>query len=122
MREGTIVDATIVLAAPSIKNKAKQRDPEMKQPRKGDQWYFGMKVHIGVDTVTELTHTVVATSVNVAGVTMADHLVRDDDNRVHAGAGTAGWASALAKRETQRIPAAVSRPSEPASSRGKRIR
>ncbi len=51
MREGTIV-----AAAPSTKNKAKQRDPEMKQTRKGNQWYFGMKAHIGVDAVTGLTH------------------------------------------------------------------
>ncbi|QTF91791.1 IS5 family transposase [Halomonas sp. BM-2019] len=88
MREGTIVDATIVAAAPSTKNKAKQRDPEMKQTRKGKQYY--MKAHIGVDAVTGLTHSVAATSANVADVTMAGHLVRDDDKRVYGDAGYTG--------------------------------
>tara|TARA_B100000929_G_C15445007_1_gene399279 strand:+ start:75 stop:1073 length:999 start_codon:yes stop_codon:yes gene_type:complete len=90
MREGTIVDATIVAAAPSTKNKAKQRDPEMKQTKKGNQWYFGLKAHIGVDAVTGLTHSVVATSANVADVTMAGHLVREDDKRVYGDAGYLG--------------------------------
>ncbi|MGM0915636.1 MAG: IS5 family transposase [Pseudomonadota bacterium] len=90
MREGTIVDATIVAAAPSTKNKAKQRDPEMKQTKKGNQWYFGMKAHIGVDAVTGLTHSVAATSANVADVTMAGALVREDDKRVYGDAGYTG--------------------------------
>ena len=90
MREGTIVDATIVAAAPSTKNKAKQRDPEMKQTKKGKQYYFGMKAHIGVDAVTGLTHSVAATSANVADVTMVGHLVRDDDKRVYGDAGYTG--------------------------------
>ena len=85
MREGTIV-----AAAPSTKNKAKQRDPEMKQTKKGNQWYFGMKAHIGVDAVTGLTHRVAATSANVADVTMAGHLVREDDKRVYGDAGYLG--------------------------------
>ena len=90
MREGTIVDATIVAAAPSTKNQAKQRDPEMKQTKKGNQWFFGMKAHIGVDAVTGLTHSVAATSANVADVTMAGHLVRNDDKRVYGDAGYTG--------------------------------
>ena len=90
MREGTIVDATIVAAAPFTKNKAKQRDPEMKQTRKGNQWYFGMKAHIGVDAVTGLTHRVAATSANIADVTMTSELVRDDDKRVYGDAGYTG--------------------------------
>jgi len=90
MREGTIVDATIVAAAPSTKNQAKQRDPEMKQTKKGNQWYFGMKAHIGVDAVTGLTHSVAATSANVADVTMTSVLVRDDDKRVYGDAGYTG--------------------------------
>jgi IS5 family transposase len=49
MREGTIVDATIIAAPPSVKNKANARDPDMHQTKKGNQWYFGMKAHIGVD-------------------------------------------------------------------------
>ena len=90
MREGTIVDATIVAAAPSTKNKAKQRDPEMKQTKKGNQWYFGLKAHIGVDAVTGLTHSVAATSANIADVTMAGALVREDDKRVYGDADYAG--------------------------------
>ena len=90
MREGTIVDATIVAAAPSTKNQAKQRDPEMKQTKKGNQWYFGLKAHIGVDAVTGLTHSVAATSANVADVTMAGALVREDDKRVYGDAGYTG--------------------------------
>lgn len=99
MREGTIVDATIIAAAPSTKNQAKQRDPEMKQTRKGKQWYFGLKAHIGVDAVTGLTHTMVATSANVADVTMAEHLVRDDDPRVHADAGYLGMGKRLGEEK-----------------------
>jgi len=95
MREGTIVDATIVAAAPSTKNKAKQRDPEMKQTKKGNQWFFGMKSHNGVDAVTGLTHSVAATSANVADVTMTSHLVRDDDKRVYGDAGYTGMWSYL---------------------------
>ena len=95
MREGTIVDATIVAAAPSTKNKAKERDPEMKQTKKGQQYYFGMKAHIGVDAVTGLTHSVAATSANVADVTMTSHLVRDDDKRVYGDAGYTGMWSYL---------------------------
>ncbi|MDG4813740.1 transposase, partial [Hydrogenovibrio sp. 3SP14C1] len=67
--------------------------------RKGNQWYFGMKAHIGVDAVTGLTHTVVATSANVADVTMADHLVRDDDKRVHADAGYIGMGKRLGEEK-----------------------
>lgn len=85
MREGTIV-----AAVPSTKNQAKQRDPEMKQTKKGNQWYFGMEAHIGVDADTGLTHSVAATSANVADVTMAGHLVRDDDKRVYGDAGYTG--------------------------------
>jgi transposase, IS5 family len=95
MREGTIVDATIVAAAPSTKNKAKQRDPEMKQTKRGKQCYFGMKAHIGIDAVTGLTHSVAHISTNLAAVTMAGHLVRDDDKWVYGDAGYSGMWSTL---------------------------
>ncbi len=65
MSRGTIVDATIIAAPPSTKNKDKARDPEMHQTKKGNQWYFGMKAHIGVDRRTKLIHAVVATAANV---------------------------------------------------------
>src|SRR3546814_14842352 len=57
LRQGTIVDATIIQAPSSTKNKDKQRDPEMHQTKKGQQWYFGMKAHIGVDVESGLVHT-----------------------------------------------------------------
>jgi transposase, IS5 family len=63
--KGTIVDATIINAPPSTKNIEKKRDPEMHQTKKGNQWYFGMKVHTGVDAGSGLVHTVQATSANV---------------------------------------------------------
>ena len=59
MRQGTIVDATIIAALPSTKNKSKARDPEMHQTKKGNQWHFGMKAHIGVDVASGVVHTVV---------------------------------------------------------------
>jgi len=62
---GTIVDATIISAPSSTKNKDRQRDPEMHQTKKGNQWYFGMKAHIGVDSRTKLIHSVAATAANV---------------------------------------------------------
>ncbi|MEZ2745892.1 IS5 family transposase [Halopseudomonas bauzanensis] len=102
MREGTIVDATLIAAAPSTKNKARKRDPEMKQTRKGNQWYFGMKAHIGVDAVTGLTHSLVATSANVADVTMSDLLVRDDDQRIYGDAGYTGMWKHLGEEKGDR--------------------
>jgi IS5 family transposase len=62
---GTIVDATIISAPSSTKNRQKERDPEMHQTKKGNQWYFGMKAHIGVDSQTKLIHSVAATAANV---------------------------------------------------------
>ncbi len=69
MREGAIADATIIAAAPSVKNEAKARDPEMHQTKKGKQWCFGMKVHLGVDAESGLVHSVVGRAANVADVT-----------------------------------------------------
>ena len=59
MKQGTLVDATIIEAPTSTKNKQNQRDPEMHQTKKGNQWHFGMKAHIGVDAKSGLTHTLV---------------------------------------------------------------
>ena len=66
MREGTIVDATLIAAPPSTKNRDKARDPEMHQSKKGNDWHFGMKTHIGVDAASGLVHTVIGTAGNVA--------------------------------------------------------
>ena len=68
MRHGTIVDATIIAAPSSTKNKSKARDPEMHQTKKGNQWHFGMKAHIGVDVASGLVHTVKGTAANEADI------------------------------------------------------
>ena len=75
LREGTIVDATIIAAPTSTKNRMGQRDPEMRQVKKGSQYHFGMKLHIGVDSRTGLVHSLSATSANVHDVTEARRLL-----------------------------------------------
>ena len=75
LREGTIVDATIIEAPPSTKNRAGQRDPEMRQVKKGNQYHFGMKLHIGVESETGLVHSFATTSANVHDVTQAHRLL-----------------------------------------------
>jgi IS5 family transposase len=75
MCEGTIVDATLIAAPPSTKNRDKARDPEMHQSKKGNDWHFGMKAHIGVDAASRLVHTVIGTAGNVADVTQAHALL-----------------------------------------------
>jgi len=90
LREGTIVDATIIAAPPSTKNRAKARDPEMHQTKKGNEWHFGMKAHIGVDAVSGLVHTMVGTSANVSDISQAANLLHGDENSVHADAGYLG--------------------------------
>jgi len=90
MREGTLVDATLIAAPPSTKNKEKKRDPEMPQTRKGQQWYFGMKAHIGADRDSKLVHTVVVTAANVADITKTAELLHGQERQVHADAGYTG--------------------------------
>jgi transposase, IS5 family len=90
MREGTLVDATLLAAPPSTKNQEKKRDPEMHQTRKGNQWYFGMKAHIGADRDSKLVHTLVVTAANVADVTQTAELLHGEETQVHADAGYIG--------------------------------
>ena len=90
LREGTLVDATLIAAPSSTKNQAKQRDPEMHQTRKGNQWYFGIKAHLGVDRDSKLVHTVVVTAANVADVTKTAELLHGTETQVHADAGYTG--------------------------------
>ena len=90
MREGTIADATIIAAPPSVKNEAKARDTDMHQTRKGNQWYFGMKAHIGVDAESGLVHTVVGTAANEADITQTEHLLHGDEKEVFLDAGYVG--------------------------------
>ncbi len=90
LRQGTIVDATLIHAPSSTKNQDGKRDPEMHQAKKGNQWYFGMKAHIGVDEESGLVHSVVGTAANVADVTQVDKLLHGDENVVCADAGYTG--------------------------------
>ena len=90
LKEGTAVDASLIAAPSSTKNSTGTRDPEMHQTRKGNQWYFGMKCHIGVDADSGLVHTVVGTSANVNDVTQAHALVHGEEADVFADAGYQG--------------------------------
>jgi IS5 family transposase len=90
MRAGTIVDATIIAAPPSTKNQDQARDPEMQQTRKGNQWYFGMKAHIGVDAESGLVHSLSTTSANVADINQTHALLHGGEQDVHADAGYIG--------------------------------
>ena len=90
MKEGTIVDATIIAAAPSTKNKAKERDPQMHQTKKGNQYYFGMKAHIGADMESGLVHTVTTTAANVADITETHKLLHGEESVAFADAGYIG--------------------------------
>ncbi len=80
---GTIVDATIISAPSSIKNKDGKRDPEMHQTKKGNQWYFGMKAHVGVDSQTKLIHSVEATAANVHDARVLPSLLHGEERRVY---------------------------------------
>ena len=95
LREGTIVDASIIEAPSSTKNRAGERDPEMHQTKKGNQWYFGMKVHIGVDADTGLVHSMTTTAANTHDVTEAHRLLHGGETVVWGDAGYQG----VGKRE-----------------------
>ena len=90
MRQGTIVDATIIAAPPSTKNKSKARDPEMHQTKKGNQWHFGMKAHIGVDVTSGVVHTVVGTAANEADINQMAAVLHGAEEDVFADAGYTG--------------------------------
>jgi transposase, IS5 family len=90
MRGGSIVDATLIQAPSSTKNEKKERDPEMRQTKKGNQYYFGMKSHIGVDAGSGYVHSLETTAANVHDITMASSLIREDDEVVYGDAGYIG--------------------------------
>lgn len=90
MHGGTIVDATIIASTPSTKNKEKQRDPEMHQTKKGNQWYHGMKVHAGVDAGTGYVHSITGTAANVHDIEETHNLIREDDHVVYGDSGYLG--------------------------------
>ena len=98
LKTGTIVDASIIAAPSSTKNLKRERDPEMHQTKKGKQWYFGMKAHIGVDAESGLTHSLETTPANVSDVATAHALRHGDEERVWGDAGYQG----VGKREENR--------------------
>jgi IS5 family transposase len=93
MKQGTIVDATLIAAPCSTKNKQGERDPEMHQTKKDNQWYFGMKVHIGVDAESVLIKSVQTTEANVHDLTPAAELLHGEETVVYADAGYQGIAN-----------------------------
>jgi IS5 family transposase len=95
MKQGTIIDATLIAAPSSTKNDKGERDPEMHQTKKGNQWYFGMKVHIGVDKDNGLIHSIATTAANVHDLTPAAELLHGQETVVYADAGYQG----IEKRE-----------------------
>ncbi len=90
MHGGTIVDATIISAPSSTKNKEGKRDPEMHQTKKGNQWYHGMKVHSGVDAGSGYVHTITGTAANVHDIDETAKLIREDDEVVYGDSGYSG--------------------------------
>ena len=90
LKAGTVVDATLIAAPSSTKNASGERDPEMHQTKKGNQWYFGMKAHIGVDAESGLVHTVKGSAANVADVVEANGLLHGQEEVVFADAGYQG--------------------------------
>ncbi|WP_410316387.1 IS5 family transposase [Klebsiella pneumoniae] len=98
MTQGTLVDATIIEAPSSTKNKEHQRDPEMHQTKKGNQWHFGMKAHIGVDTKSGLTHSLVTTAANEHDLNQLGNLLHGEEQFVSADAATKERHSARAGR------------------------
>ncbi|MCG3202238.1 MAG: IS5 family transposase [Gammaproteobacteria bacterium] len=94
---GTIVDATIIAAPPSTKNKEKKRDPDMHQTRKGNPWYFGMKAHIGVDSKTKVIHAVAATPANVHDAACLPDLLHGEETRIWGDPAYQGQGEVLAR-------------------------
>ena len=90
MREGTLIDASIIAAPSSTKNRRRERDPEMHQTKKGNQWYFGMKAHIGADEASGLVHSVEGTAANVSDLSQAHALLHGEEKRAGADAGYTG--------------------------------
>ena len=90
LREGTLVDATIIAAPASTKHKAKARDPEMHQTRKGKQWYFGMKAHVGVDAASGVVHPLTGPAANVADIAETHRLLHGQEKRARGDSGYTG--------------------------------
>ncbi|MET3147309.1 UNVERIFIED_ORG: IS5 family transposase [Xanthomonas axonopodis] len=111
LRSGTIVDATLIAAPSSTKNADHARDPEMHQTRKGNQWYFGMKAHIGVDEFSGLVHHVHCTAANVADVTVTHALLHGKEDSVFGDSGYTGADKRQELRDCQAVFFIAARPS-----------
>ncbi len=101
VKRGTMVDATIIAAPSSTKNSSGKRDLEMHQTKKGNNWYFGMKAHIGADTDSGLVHTVVTTPANESDVEQVDQLLHGKEKTVHADAGYTGAEQRVGRRKIE---------------------
>jgi len=111
---GTIVDATIIAAPSSTKNADGERDPEMRQTKKGNEWHFGMKAHVGVDKKTKLIHSVVATPANVADGNVVGDLLHGGETHV--------WGDAAYSGRTERIRAKAPKAKDFTQRRGRGYR
>ena len=105
MHGGTIVDATIIAAPSSTKNKEGKRDEEMHQTKKGNQWYFGMKVHAGVDAGSGYVHTITGTAANVHDVNETEKLIREDDEVLYGDSGYLNAAEHMKSIDADRLKA-----------------
>src|SRR6202008_1693101 len=101
LKRGSIVDATIIAAPSSTKNAEGQRDPEMHQTKKGNEWHFGMKAHIGVDADSGLVHTVTTTAANEADVEQVAQLLHGKEEHVWADSGYRGAQSRVDRAKTR---------------------
>ncbi len=122
LRGGTIVDATIIAAPSSTKNRDGERDPEMHQTKKGNQWYFGMKAHIGVDDESGLVHHAQCTAANVADVTQVHKLLHGKEDTV---CGDSGYTGVDKREELQDVDAGfliAEKPSKLRAMKNKRAR
>ena len=90
LKEGTIVDASIISAPTSTKNQQGERDPEMHQTKKGNEWHFGMKMHIGADADTGLIHSLTTTAASIHDITQAGHLLHGEEGHFWGDAGYQG--------------------------------
>lgn len=102
MHGGTIVDASLIAAPKSTKNQEGKRDPEMHQTKKGNEWYFGMKVHACVDAGSGYVHTTTGTSANMHDVTETANLIREDDEVVYGDSGYLGAVSQPAIKDDEK--------------------
>ena len=114
MTQGTLVDATIIKAPSSTKNKGEQHDPEMHQTKKGNQWHFGMKAHIGVDAKSGLTHSLVTTPANEHDLNQVGNLLHGKEQLVLADAGYQGGREArrVGRREGRMVHRRAARKSQ----------